>query len=53
MPKAPPGYSGGKLQRRSKAEGGRDEKKEEETVRRVGNEVMKAIFATGPIESAA
>ena len=47
MPKALPGYSGGKFPGRSKAEGGREgkEEEEEEEMRKMENEVMNVILA--------
>ena len=45
VPKASPGYSGGKLRGKSKAEGGREGEEEEEELRRLENEVMNVILA--------
>ena len=48
MPQALPGYSGGALPGRSKAEGGKEGKAEEGEVRRVEKEAMNAILTAGP-----
>ena len=50
-PKGLPGHSGGKMQGRSKAEGGKGEKEVEDEVRRVEKEVTKAVLTASPIES--
>ena len=47
MPNASPGFSGGKLPGRSKAEGGPEEQKEEEEVRKVEHEAPRKPARTG------
>ena len=51
MPKASPGCSGGNCQEEAKLK--EVEKEEEEEVRKMKNEVMHAIFTSGPIDSIA
>ena len=46
MPKALPGFSGGKLPGRSKAESGKDGNDEEDGVRWVEKEVTNAVLTT-------